>query len=136
MSFRWGARVGRKPVQRPRAHLRLEALEERTLLAVNLSASFAGETNLANFHDADTQIAVGQSKIVELANNSIAILDKSTGSTLSQQTMASFFAPVAPGYLTANFFDQLATYDSQANRYVVGCLYRVAATPEMSNLLF
>ena len=115
---------------------RLEALEGRTLLAVDAGGGFLGQADTLNIHDADTQIAVGPTKVVELVNSTIAVFDKATGNMLSQQTMANFFASIAPGYTPTTFYDMVATYDPQAGRFVVGCLYRVAApSPEVSNLL-
>jgi hypothetical protein len=111
--------------QPPKARLRVEALEERTLLAVNLvpPGAFPGLSfsNDPRYWPPDTDVAAGMCEIVETINSSIAYYNKATGTQIagSLQTLQRFFAPIGPG----NFIDDpVVTYLDQVNRFVVAAM--------------
>jgi hypothetical protein len=97
--------VRRLPRREPQAHrtrLRVETLEERTLLAVVPIASYQGlnSNDDPRYRPPDTNVAVGRDEIVETINSSIVVLDKGTGHPVSgfpMQTLQTFFA--RPGTL-------------------------------------
>ncbi len=135
-----GWRLSWRRKTRPRSNFRkrpsLESLEDRTLMSAHVGISFAGEPNVLNYHNADTQIAVGPTRVVELADQSIGIFDKATGALLTRQTLASFFAPAASNLIPGNLYDIDAGYDAPVGRFVIDCLYRTLSAPLVSYTLF
>src|SRR5439155_24043186 len=99
--------------------LRVEALEDRTLLSVNLQKNFLGlNTNDAGgfVEPPDPIAAAGPTAIVEFVNSNIAFYNKS-GRLLSSQGLDVFFAPVDS--VDSLFSDVSVTYDEQAGRFFV-----------------
>src|SRR5437870_10428713 len=109
--------------RRRRARLYLEALEDRTLLSVNLLSSVKGlDTNDAgsNIEPPDPIAAAGPTAIVEMVNSNIAYYDKTTGSQLFTEDLGKFFASVDPQ--PTLFSDVNVSYDDQAGRFFVSTM--------------
>jgi hypothetical protein len=127
----------RGPKKRRPAFLHLEALEDRTLPSVTTGLAFPGNQSLQNIHDADTVVAANANYVVEISNDTLGIWNKSTGQLVSQQTLASFWNPVQPTASSPGFYyDVTGAWDDQANRWVLGTLYRVPTNPQVNNQLF
>jgi Bacterial Ig domain len=104
-----------------RFHLRVEPLEERSLLSVTLGTQFPAldfaQTGVGT--PPDTIAAAGPTSIVEMVNTNIAIYNKTGGSPIFQQNLSSFFS----GVMTGNFLsDPFVLFDEQAGRFVVGVM--------------
>jgi uncharacterized protein (DUF2141 family) len=100
--------------------LRLEPLEERCLLALQVINSFPG-MSFAGIQQGltppDTHIAVGTKFVVEGVNASIEVFDKS-GNMQSVQTIGQFFSPL--GTSNSSFLsDPYILWDDYVNRFYV-----------------
>ena len=99
---------------------RVEILEDRSMLAVDLGASFDG-LDFAGTGDGappDTIAAAGPGYVVEMVNTDIAIYTK-TGTKVFQQDLGTFFSSVRTGTFLS---DPVVVYDEQAGRFLVGVL--------------
>jgi autotransporter-associated beta strand protein len=122
------ARSGRADAHVPRLHRRvrkpwLEILEDRTLLAVNLSTNFVGlDTNAAGgvIEPPDPIAAAGPSTVVEIVNSNIAFYNKSNGQALLSEGLDTFFAPVDS--VDSLFSDVYVGYDEAAGRFWVSTM--------------
>jgi hypothetical protein len=105
------------------ARLWLEALEDRRLPTVGLSASFPGMdfNSSGGTEPPDSDVAAGPTYIVSTVNVSLAIYNKTTGVNVFQENLANFFAPVGAGS-SADMFDPRVTYDDLAGRFVISVL--------------
>ena len=102
---------------------RLETLEDRTLLSVQLLANFTGlDTNDAGgiVEPPDTIAAAGPTAIVEIVNSNIAYYDKNTGNRLFTEDLGTFFAPVDT--VQVLFSDVYVTYDESVGRFFVSTM--------------
>ena len=112
----------RRARHRPEGRLRLEALEDRTLLTVNLVQNYTGMNlgdTTCNCEPPDPIAAAGPSHIVDLVNTAIAFYDKTTGSRLFRQELSAFFAPLGG---VSSLSDPVVAYDELASKFVVGVL--------------
>lgn len=109
----------RKPASLTRP--RLERLDERSLLSVNLLNHFDG----LNYNDdpryqpPDPDAAAGPDYLVETVNSSLEVFDKNTGLPVFFEHLEDFFAPIGPGDFV---FDPVVTYDETAGRFFVAAL--------------
>jgi hypothetical protein len=117
--FLWNRRTIRRGRSR-KAHLQLEVLEARTLLAVNVKTAFGGIGYPDSQGHAIPQasVAVGPNQVVEIINSTIAVFDRA-GHKLSQQYLADFFGNVDGGLFP---YQPVLTYDELTGRFVVGAL--------------
>jgi hypothetical protein len=99
---------------------RLEILEPRCLLTVNLGPEFTGmnfaQTGVGT--PPDTIAAAGPSEVVELVNTNIAIYTK-TGTQVFTQDLGTFFSGQRTGNALSDCF---VIYDEQAGRFLVGIM--------------
>jgi hypothetical protein len=117
--------------------LQLEALEDRTLLSVTGGVNFAGNQSLSNVHDADSVVAANANYALEISNDTLSTWNKATGQLLSQQSLSSFWNPVQPTATSPGaYYDVIGAWDDQANRWVLGTMYRVPTNPQVNNQLF
>jgi hypothetical protein len=134
MAFPFARRRG--PKGRRPARLHLEALEDRTMPSVAQGLSFAGNQSLQNVHDADTVVAANANYVLEITNDTLGIWNKSTGQLVSQQSLQNFWSPVQPANSPGGYYDVTGAWDDQANRWVLGTMYRVPTDPQVNNELF
>jgi autotransporter-associated beta strand protein len=102
---------------------RVESLEDRRLLSVNVHLGVAGlNTNDAGgiIEPPDTIAAAGPTAVVELVNSNIAYYRKSDGSQLFSEGLDVFFSPVDPTPFLLS--DVSVTYDEQAGRFFVSSM--------------
>jgi hypothetical protein len=102
----------------PRSFPRLEELESRTLLSVDVGIAKAG-LGYTGYIPPDTIGAVGPSYFVEAVNLTMGIYAKSTGNLVSSKSLSSFFSPLG-GVMQGS--DPSVTYDTYADRFVVGMI--------------
>jgi hypothetical protein len=110
----------RRPARRPGPSVvrpRLENLEDRTLLSVDLASTFEG-IGFSGYIPPDTIAAVGPNHVVEAINLQLAYIDKVTGAR-SVRPLQSFFAPLG-GVLQGS--DPVVLYDEETGQFVVGML--------------
>jgi fibronectin type 3 domain-containing protein len=90
----------------------------RALLAVTPLLGVAGMTinDGGPVEPPDTIVASGPLQLVELVNTAISVMNKTSGTRLSTQSLYTFF-PVHPG---DSLTDPFVTYDDQAGRFVLG----------------
>ncbi len=103
--------------------LRVETLEDRTLLSINVHSNFKGlDTNDAGgiVEPPDPIAAAGPTAVVEIVNSNIAFYDKTTGKSLSSEGLDSFFSRV--DQVDVLFSDVYVTYDEQAGRFFVSTM--------------
>ncbi len=119
-------RIHRRRAHRSRVpvpvQLRLEVLESRTLLSVNVQLTAAGvnaRESGCGCSPPDPDIAAGPDYVVGTVNTAIAFYNKSDGSRLSLQPLRTFFAPISPG---ATLSDPVVAYDELSGRFFVGIL--------------
>jgi hypothetical protein len=112
-------RFPRRPHARSRPHL--EALEDRTSLAVTVFNSFPGLSfsDDPRYQPPDTDAAVGPNYLVETVNATVKFFEKSTGAPLLSERLEDFFAPLGHG---SYVFDPVVTYDDMAGRFFVAAL--------------
>jgi hypothetical protein len=96
----------------------LEALEDRTLLSVDVINTYTGLTD-TNWTPPDTNGAAGQNYYLETVNSMVAFFNPSTGSRVFSRSLQSFFAPDGA---TQPPFDPVVTYQEQYHRWVVAAL--------------
>jgi hypothetical protein len=110
-----------KSLRPSRSRPHLEALEDRTLLSVDVLSRWPGLSfsDDPRYQPPDPSAAVGPDFIVETVNASLEFFEKHTGAPLFSQQLEDFFAPVEPGYFV---FDPVVTYDEMAGRFFVGAL--------------
>ena len=120
-SFQRGSTRRPHQVRSTKAYLRVESLEHRALMAVQLLGSFNG----LHFTDStrhaippDPNVAAGPKYVVNTVNTAIRISDKA-GNILSTQELSSFFALLGDVH---GLSDPQVSYDDQAHRFVVGVL--------------
>jgi hypothetical protein len=113
--------VGRpRPVRRPgpaAVRPRLENLEDRTLLSVDLASTFEG-IGFSGYIPPDTIAAVGPTHVVEAINLQLAFINKATGAR-TVRGLQNFFAPLT-GVLQGS--DPVVLYDELYGQFVVGML--------------
>ncbi|HEY6200279.1 MAG TPA: hypothetical protein VI231_16865, partial [Candidatus Binatia bacterium] len=87
----------------------------------NVITTFAGMdfTDGGGSVPPDTIAAAGPNHIVELVNSTIAIFDRTNGTNLFQQSLATFFASVR---VSDCIFDPVVAYDEAASRFYVGAI--------------
>src|SRR6266481_2287665 len=110
-------------VIRRTTRLRVETLEDRTLLSINVHSNFKGlDTNDAGgiVEPPDPIAAAGPTAVVEIVNSNIAFYDKATGKSLSSEGLDSFFSRV--DQVDVLFSDVYVTYDEQAGRFFVSTM--------------
>jgi hypothetical protein len=120
MFNRFWRRAARRRSGRP-AFLRVEELETRTLLSVNVASTFAG-MNYANTPGSvppDTIAAAGPSSIIETVNTSVAIYNKTGGSPIFKEDFGTFFKSVQTGNA---FSDSVVAYNEQTGQFFIGIL--------------
>lgn len=93
--------------------------------AVSLIKSFDGASNVDGLVPPDTHGAASKSQFVEITNSHLDIYSKSTPSTHTSKSLASFF-----GYFAQTIFDPRVLYDSTWNRWIV----TAEANPESSTV--
>jgi hypothetical protein len=103
------------------ARPRLEVLEARTLLSVNVLNHFDGLSTREDprFQPPDPDAAVGPDSIVETVNSTLECFEKSTGAPGFSQSLGDFFAPIGAGDFV---FDPVLTYDEMSGRFFVAAL--------------
>jgi hypothetical protein len=98
--------------------LRLEELENRTLLTVSVGLAKTG-LGYTGYYPPDTIGAIGPNYYVEAVNLTLGIYAKSTGNLTSSKALGTFFSPLG-GVLSGS--DPVVTYDTYTNKFVVGML--------------
>src|SRR5262249_10521932 len=105
-----------------RAPLALEALEDRitpTTPPIISGTLFAAQTfDQIGFLPPDPSGAAGPNHLVAVVNSQIAILNKTTGTILSQTELTSFFGRPASAFV----FDPKVLYDQYNSRFAVVAL--------------
>src|SRR5579871_870360 len=101
--------------------LQLEALEERTVLSVNVLASFPALSSRDDprYQTPDTDAAAGLDYLVETVNATVEFIAKTTGAPVFSERLEDFFAPLGQGSFV---FDPVVTYDEMAGRFFVAAL--------------
>jgi hypothetical protein len=111
-------RVRQRPLPFFRVRLRLENLEARTLMSVDLGITTEGITP-AGWIPPDTIGAAGPDYFVEAINLQVAYYRKVDGVKVFQQDLGTFFRPLG-GVL--NLSDPVVTYDEFTGQFVVGAI--------------
>jgi hypothetical protein len=109
--------------RRGRAVPRVEQLEARCLLALNLIGGFVGTDFSAarSGEPPDTEAAAGPAHVVETVNTTVTYYDKTSGAALFRQDLHQFFAPAGVSR-SAFLSDPRVTFDELAGRFVVSVL--------------
>jgi protocatechuate 3,4-dioxygenase beta subunit len=109
----------RTAARRRRSNPRVEQLEDRRLLTINIITQFDAMNFAQNGAGTppDTHIAVGDKYVIEGVNTSIAAYDKQ-GNNVLTQTFGDFFSPI--GTSNASFLsDPYILWDDFVNRFYV-----------------
>jgi hypothetical protein len=104
---------------------RVEALEDRRLMSVNVMTKFDGmryddfapSTPSITYPTANPSLAAGPKYLVETVNAAIAFINKSTGQKIYEKSIHDFFAslnPHAPDFI----YNPTVTYDEPLGRFV------------------
>jgi hypothetical protein len=118
MSFFRFRRYSNAGLSTERSLPRVEVLESRTMLTVNLGLAHTG-LGYTGYYPPDTIGAVGPNHFVEAVNLTLGFYDKSTGSAIRTVGLGSFFSPLG-GVLNGS--DPDVTYDTYTNQFVVGMI--------------
>jgi hypothetical protein len=104
-----------------RRQLRIELLEDRTVLAVGIGASYEGSRlNVDSFSKPpDTMGAVGPAHFVELINGRYSVYSKTTGLELQTYDLNSFWTVKAglTGADVSSSFDPRIVFDHASSRW-------------------
>jgi len=104
-----------------KTRLRVELLESRMLLSVDLGITLDG-TNANNSScgciPPDTDVTNGPNQVIESVNSALMIYDKNTGA-VSRTALRTFFAPLG-GVLSLS--DPVVMYDDINGQFVIGVL--------------
>jgi subtilisin-like proprotein convertase family protein len=115
-------RRSRSPAPRAtRGRLRLECLEDRTLLSVNVITTAPGVTfsnSSSGAEPPDPIVAAGPTQVVEMVNSDMRVTDQN-GNILATTPLTDVFAPLGPGSFLS---DPGVMYDQQAKRFVISVL--------------
>jgi hypothetical protein len=106
------------PNQRTKVRLRLETLEERTLMSVDVGLTYQG-TAYTGYYPPDTIAASGYNYVLEGVNSTLRYYDYFSGTQLFSTSYTSFFAPLG-GVMSMS--DPTLTFDEYTGQFVVGIL--------------
>ena len=108
-----GQRPGRSPVR-----LRLETLEDRTLLSVDVGIVQNGLGGVS-VYPPDPIAASGYDYVIEAVNLTVGYYDKYTGNLLFSTSFSSFFGPLGD---VRSLSDPVVAFDPLTGQFVVGLI--------------
>jgi hypothetical protein len=119
-------RVGQRRQSLHSSRPRVEALEDRRLMSVNVMTKFNGiryddfapSTPSITYPTADPSLAAGPKYLVETVDSAIVFIDKSTGKTIYEKSIGGFFASLNP-HAFDYLYNPTVTYDELLGRFVV-----------------
>lgn len=114
----WGVSRQLRRGARAAAKLRLELLEDRRLMSVDVSGTIEGISN-TGYQPPDPTGAAGYNHIVEVVNATMAAYDKTTGARVMQQGLGTLFAPLGG---VASLGDPVITFDEYTGQFIIGVL--------------
>jgi hypothetical protein len=120
------SRVGQRRQSLHSSRPRVEALEDRRLMSVNVMTKFNGiryddfapSNSSITYPTADPSLAAGPKYLVETVNSAIAFIDKSTGKKIYEKSIRDFFASLNP-HAFDYLYNPTVTYDELLGRFVV-----------------
>jgi hypothetical protein len=120
------SRVGQRRQSLHSSRPRVEALEDRRLMSVNVMAKFDGiryddfgpSPSNITYPETNPSLAAGPRYLVETVNAAIAFIDKSTGKTTYEKSIRGFFASLNPP-ASDLIWNPTVTYDELLGRFVV-----------------
>jgi hypothetical protein len=120
------SRVGQRRQSLHSSRPRVEALEDRRLMSVNVMTKFNGikyddfapSNPSMTYPTANPSLAAGPKYLVETVNAAIAFIGKSTGNKIYEKSAREFFAPLNPP-ATDFISNPTVTYDELLGRFVV-----------------
>ncbi len=117
--------VGRRPLARAHPLIVKDSLLQRGIPArstaptVTTAANFAGITNQWGVYPPDNDIAVGESRIIEMVNNGFAVFDKQGNTLLGPTDTNTLWTGFGGKCETRNDGDPVVLYDRTAHRWLL-----------------
>ncbi len=104
------------------AILRTSGLAQAATILQNYTATNSSDSTEAGRYQADADIAVGPSDVVELINGTYAVFSKSNGAELTSMASNTFWDTYGGNVTGSRAFNQRVLYDPSIQRWIAGGL--------------